>query len=66
MVPFGARTAQAVDRYLQVRALHPYARSPRMLLGQRGPIAKLQVYKKDTISPQRIGALLRPHWCSPA
>src|SRR4051794_41785647 len=28
VVPFGAKTAQAVDRYLQVRALHPYAHSP--------------------------------------
>ncbi|WP_369253091.1 tyrosine-type recombinase/integrase [Geodermatophilus amargosae] len=37
-VPFGAKTAQAVDRYLRVRALHPYARSPRLLLGQRGPL----------------------------
>jgi site-specific recombinase XerD len=35
VVPFGARTAQAVDRYLRVRALKPHARSPR-LLGQRG------------------------------
>ncbi|MBB3084562.1 hypothetical protein [Geodermatophilus sabuli] len=25
VVPFGAKTAQAVDRYLRVRALHPYA-----------------------------------------
>jgi site-specific recombinase XerD len=39
VVPFGAKTAQAVDRYLRVRALHPYARSTRLLLGQRGPMA---------------------------
>ncbi len=38
VVPFGAKTAQAVDRYLRVRAQHPYARSPRLLLGQRGPM----------------------------
>ncbi|MBB3082492.1 site-specific recombinase XerD [Geodermatophilus sabuli] len=38
VVPFGAKTAQAVDRHLRVRALHPYARSPRLLLGQRGPM----------------------------
>ncbi|MCW2697443.1 MAG: Site-specific recombinase XerD [Modestobacter sp.] len=36
VVPFGANTAQAVDRYLRVRALHPHARSTRLLLGQRG------------------------------
>src|SRR3954470_12750831 len=33
-----SKTAQAVDRYLRVRALHPYARLPRLLLGQRGPM----------------------------
>ncbi|MBB3085505.1 tyrosine-type recombinase/integrase [Geodermatophilus sabuli] len=38
VVPFGAKTAQAVDRYLRVRALHPHARSPLLLLGQRGPM----------------------------
>ena len=38
VVPFGAKTAQALDRYLRVRALHPHARSPRLLLGQRGPM----------------------------
>jgi site-specific recombinase XerD len=38
VVPFGAKTAQAVDRYLRVRALHLYARSTRLLLGQRGPM----------------------------
>jgi site-specific recombinase XerD len=36
VVPFGAKTAQAVDRYLRVRALHPHARLPRLLLGQGG------------------------------
>ena len=38
VVPFGAKTAQAVDRYLRLRALHPYAPSPKLLLGQRGPM----------------------------
>src|SRR3954447_5982391 len=38
VVPFGAKTAQAVDRYLRMRALHPHARSPKLLLGQRGPM----------------------------
>lgn len=39
-VPFGARTAQAVDRYLRQRGSHPKARSTRrLLLGQRGQIS---------------------------
>ncbi|HEY4627539.1 MAG TPA: hypothetical protein VIH01_16090 [Blastococcus sp.] len=31
--PFGAKTAQAIDHYLRIRALHPRAGSPRLLLG---------------------------------
>ena len=38
VVPFGAKTGQALDRYLRVRALHPYASSPQLLLGLRGPM----------------------------
>lgn len=39
-VPFGARTAQAIDKYLRIRAGHPHARrSTRLLLSQRGPIS---------------------------
>jgi site-specific recombinase XerD len=38
VVPFGAKTAQAIDRYLRIRSLHAHARSPRLLLSQRGPM----------------------------
>lgn len=39
-VPFGARTGQAIDRYLRIRAAHPYAsRTQRLLLSERGPIS---------------------------
>ena len=38
VVPFGPKTAQDVDRYLRVRALHPHARPTRLLLGRRGPM----------------------------
>lgn len=39
-VPFGARTAQAVDRYLRMRSGHPKARfTQRFLLGQRGQMS---------------------------
>ena len=38
VVPFGAKTAQATDRYLRIRSLHAHARSPRQLLSQRGPM----------------------------
>lgn len=39
VVPFGARTAQAVDRYKRVRALHPHAAQARLLLGERGAMS---------------------------
>jgi integrase len=35
-VPFGAKTAQGIDRYLRIRAQHAQAGSPRLLLGLRG------------------------------
>jgi integrase len=36
VVPFGSKTAQAIDRCLRIRALHPRASSPRLLLGLHG------------------------------
>jgi integrase len=53
VVPFGAKTAQAVDRYLRVRALHSYARSPRLLLGQRGPMTLTAPATCSTPAPRR-------------
>jgi site-specific recombinase XerD len=39
-VPFGARTAQAIDRYLRLRAVHPHGtRTDRFLLSERGPMS---------------------------
>jgi site-specific recombinase XerD len=39
-VPFGARTAQAIDRYLRIRSAHPRAASTdRLLLAERGPMS---------------------------
>lgn len=36
VVVFGAKTTQALDRYLRVRDRHPMARSPMLWLGDRG------------------------------
>jgi site-specific recombinase XerD len=35
-VPFGAKTGQAFDRYLRLRARHPHAESPALWLGTKG------------------------------
>jgi site-specific recombinase XerD len=37
-VPFGAKTGQAIDRYLRERKRHPLRRSTSLWLGPRGPI----------------------------
>lgn len=36
--PIGAKTCRALDRYVRVRARHPYADSAALWLGQRGPL----------------------------
>jgi site-specific recombinase XerD len=38
-VPFGATTARALDRYLRARRSNRFADSPRLWLGQRGPMS---------------------------
>ncbi|MGI8798566.1 MAG: tyrosine-type recombinase/integrase [Pseudonocardia sp.] len=38
-VPFGARTGEALRRYLRMRVKHRHARSPALWLGDRGPLA---------------------------
>jgi site-specific recombinase XerD len=37
-VPVGAKTSQALDRYLRVRKRHAQAHSPALWLGTRGPL----------------------------
>jgi site-specific recombinase XerD len=37
-VPFGAKTGQALDRYLRVRRGHPFASSTALWLGSKGPL----------------------------
>jgi site-specific recombinase XerD len=37
-VPFGAKTGQALDRYMRTRAIHSQSSSPALWLGIRGPV----------------------------
>jgi site-specific recombinase XerC len=37
-LPFGRKTAVALDRYLRVRSRHMHAESPCLWLGQKGPL----------------------------
>jgi site-specific recombinase XerD len=38
VVPFGRKTAHAMDRYLRLRARHPHAGAEAMWLGLKGPL----------------------------
>lgn len=54
-VPYGAKTAQCLDRYLRIRSAHPRAASTnRLLLSERGPMSadgirwRLEVLGRET------------------
>lgn len=63
VVPFGARTGQAIDRYLRIRSAHPYAsRTQRLLLGERGPMSADGVRWRLEVLGQAAGIEgLHPH-----
>lgn len=61
VVPFGAKVAQAVDRYLRVRARHPQAGDPMLWLGTKGPLVGSGVYQMVVRRAKRLGIELHPH-----
>lgn len=63
VVPFGARTAQALDRYLRARRRHRYADSPQLwLAGRGGPLTHDGVYQLVKRRGREAGIVgLRPH-----
>lgn len=63
VVPFGARTGQAIDRYLRVRSAHPYAkRTARLLLGERGAMSADGVrWRLEVIGAAAGVADVHPH-----
>ncbi len=62
VVPFGARTAQAVDRYLRVRALHQHARSRDYCSGSAGRCLPTPPATSSTPAPRRPAS---PTWAAP-
>ena len=44
-VPYGRKAARDMDRYLRVRQLTPDAASPKLWLGQRGPLGPTGLYR---------------------
>ncbi len=45
IVPYGRKAAQALDRYLRVRAMHRCAHLPNLWLGKAGPLSDSGVYQ---------------------
>jgi len=61
-VTFGARTAQALDRYLRTRRGHPLASSSALWLGPKGPLTDSGVAQMLRRRCKRAGiAQLHPH-----
>ncbi|TDE39948.1 integrase [Nonomuraea mesophila] len=53
--PIGAKTAQAIDRYLRVRAGHPRAAGPWLWLGLRGRYSKTGVQDMLKLRGEQAG-----------
>ncbi len=62
-VPFGARTALALDRYIRARAKHRHAASPVLWLGDKGkgPLTVTGIEQLVSRRGERIGIRLHPH-----
>jgi site-specific recombinase XerD len=60
--PFGHRTAQALDRYLRLRARHPQAQLEALWLGRKGPLEANSVLQLIHRRGRQAGiANLHPH-----
>jgi site-specific recombinase XerD len=60
-VPFGRRTAQALDRYLRVRARHSRASSEWLWLGKGGRLGYTGVGQVVRRRGRQAGLKLHPH-----
>lgn len=62
VVPFGHRTADALDRYVRVRRRHALAHLPAFWIGQRGGLGKSGVERLITVLADRAGVgPIHPH-----
>lgn len=70
-VPFGLRTAQALDRYVRERRKHPYASQPQLWLGARGReylssdgIKRMLVRRAELVGLKVHPHMFRHSWAS--
>jgi site-specific recombinase XerD len=59
--PYGRKTAQALDRYLRVRARHPQAWDPWLWLGKQGRLGDTGVAQVVKRRGEQAGLKLHPH-----
>jgi len=59
--PFGAKTGQALDRYLRVRGRHKHAKMPEVWLGDRGPLSTSGIRQMLTRRGRDAGVKVHPH-----
>lgn len=60
-VPFGRRSANALDRYLRVRLLHPAAGAEALWLGKAGPMTGSGLYHAVKEAGKRAGVPVFTH-----
>lgn len=60
-VPYGARTAQAIDRYLRSRRQHPLVERPELWLGPKGVFTADGIRQMLERRGHRIGVRLHAH-----
>lgn len=62
IVPFGVKTARAIDRYLRVRLRHPQAALPWLWLGKRGRFGASGIAQMVRARGEQVGITnLHPH-----
>lgn len=61
LVPVGAKTAKAIDRYLRVRSRHPAAGSGALWLGHKGALADSGIFQMVKRRGREAGLELHPH-----
>jgi integrase/recombinase XerC len=59
--PFGAKTGQALDRYLRVRGRHKHAKLAEVWLGDRGPLSTSGIRQMLTRRGREAGVKVHPH-----
>jgi site-specific recombinase XerD len=61
LVPIGAKTAKAIDRYVRLRARHPAAGTPSLWLGHKGTLTDTGIAQMVKRRGKEIGLDLHPH-----